>query len=77
MMNFLRVKKVITTEAEIFNISDFRIYSLVLECLDYNKSLADEFMLSDLGGYDEKELERIHRIRNNTNKRVQNQACAF
>lgn len=80
MMNFLRVRKVITTEVEMFNLSDLRIYSLALECLDNNPTLADKFMLSKLGGYDECELADIKsRKNNNTNnyKRVQNQACAF
>ena len=76
-MSFKRVKKVITTEAEIFNISDSRIYKLALECLGYNKSLADEFMLSDLGGYDKEELDQLHKMKSNTIKRARNQASAF
>ena len=65
IQKFERVKKALIGEIEYQDkVGDIKVYSLVLEELDQNVAAADLFMVSDLGGYTQGELNKIKRIMN-------------
>lgn len=57
-MDFNRIKKILACESSDYNLTDSKIYQLVLEFTEDEK-LSDTFMLSEFGGYTEGQLNEI------------------